>query len=259
MSLRLKEETGRGVAAVVLAFTAAHAVFGLEDLFTQIDKLDNKIPGDVQLDLYLRVQNMVRAQSAWFLRHVSLAQDLTAAISLYQSGLQEMTDALKSILPDTRKAALKADEDALAEAGAPPTLAKALAEARILTDGPDAVMVANSLRRPVKEVAAVLFDAAAYLRLDELKAIGERLFVTDYYDRLAINAAMSAISNAQRAVLQDVVGSSGKVRTFQAWRDKHPEQVERTRRSVDEILDSGDPSLSRLMVAVGHLRDLSPA
>ena len=259
MSLRLKEETGRGVASVVLAFTAAQAVFGLEDLFDQIDKLDNKIPGDVQLDLYLRVQDVVRAQSGWFLRHASLARGLTDAINLYQDGLGEMAAGLKSILPDSRMAALKADQDALTDAGAPAPLAKALAEARVLTDGPDAVMVANALRRPVMEVAAVLFDAAAYLRLDELKAIGERLFVTDYYDRLAINAAMSAISNAQRAVLQDVVGSSGKARTFKAWRDKNLEQVDRTRRSVDEILDSGDPSLSRLMVAVGHLRDLSPA
>ena len=83
--------------------------------------------------------------------------------------------------------------------------------------------------------------------------------MTDYYDRLAINAAMSAISNAQRAVLQDVVGASDKSPSFQAWLEEHTEQAERTRRSVDEILDSGDPSLSRLMVAVGHLRDLSPS
>ncbi len=259
MSLRLKEETGRGVADVVLAFTAAQAVFGLENLFAEIDRLDNKISGDCQLDLYLRAQDVVRSQSAWFLRHASLSQGLTQAINVYRSGVEDIAGALRSILPEPQKAALKADQSLLTDAGVPAALARSLAETRVLSDGPDAVMVAQALGRPVREVAAVLFDVAAYLRLDELKSIGERLFVTDYYDRLAINAAMSAISNAQRAVLQDVVGASDKSPSFQAWLEEHTEQAERTRRSVDEILDSGDPSLSRLMVAVGHLRDLSPS
>ena len=259
-SLRLKEETGRGVADVVLAFTAAQAVFGLEELFFEIDCLDNKIPGETQLDLYLRVQDLVRAQSAWFLRHASLSQDLTGAIKTYRKGLEEVAATLKSILPEPKRLALMADQHGLTDAGAPPALARSLAEARVLMDVPDAIMVAQSLGRPVKDVAAVLFEAAAFLRLDELKAIGEELFVTDYYDRLAINAAMSAISNAQRVILQDVTGTrSGKSGAFQAWRNENTELAQRTRKSVDEILDTGDPSLSRLMVAVGHLRDLSPS
>ncbi|MGI9386987.1 MAG: hypothetical protein ACR2OX_06120, partial [Methyloligellaceae bacterium] len=63
-----------------------------------------------------------------------------------------------------------------------------------------------------------------------------------------------------RTILQDVVRSGkGGARAFQAWREKNTDLADRTRKSVDEILDSGDPSLSRLMVAVGHLRDLSPS
>ncbi len=260
MSLRLKEETGRPVADVVLAFTAARAVFGLEELFAEIDLLDNKIAGACQLDLYLRVQDLVRTQSAWFLRHISLSGDLTGAINIYRAGLKEMKGALKSILSESQQGALNADKNVLTQAGVPSGLARTLAEARVLTDGPDAVMVAHALGRPVVEVAGILFDATAFFRLDELKGIGEKLFVTDYYDRLAINAAMSAISNAQRAVLQDVVRTgSGNSRNFLTWHGENKEQAVRTRKSVDEILDSGEPSLSRLMVAVGHLRDLSPS
>ena len=66
MASRLKDTTGLAADDVVLAFTATQAVFGLEELFEQIDQLDTKLPGDVQLDLYLRVQALVRAQTAWW-------------------------------------------------------------------------------------------------------------------------------------------------------------------------------------------------
>jgi glutamate dehydrogenase len=93
-----------------------------------------------------------------------------------------------------------------------------------------------------------------------LQSIGQRLLVTDYFDRLAINSAIGAVADAQRSIVQRVVRSgSGKKADFERWYKANSVQADRTKRALDEILDGGAPSLSRLMVAVGHLRDLSPS
>jgi glutamate dehydrogenase len=260
LPVRLKEETGRGADDVVLAFTAAQAIFGLDELFAEIDRLDNKISGEAQLDLYLRVQDLVAAQTAWFLRHVSLGKGLSDTLKIYRSGLAELSKSLKTTLTETHKSALKSDMDSLSASGVPAPLASSLAELHIMADGPDIVLVAQSVKRPVQEIAAVHFAMGAFFRLDELQSIGQRLLVTDYFDRLAINSAIGAVADAQRSIVQRVVRSgSGKKADFERWYKANSVQADRTKRALDEILDGGAPSLSRLMVAVGHLRDLSPS
>ncbi len=258
MASRLKDETGRGADDVVLAFTAVQAIFGLEELFADIDQLDNKISGEKQLDLYLRMQDLVRTQTAWFMHHVSFTKGLTGVIELYRSGTGEVSKALKSILSETQKAGLKSDQVELANAGVPAPLARTLAELRILADGPDMIIVSQTVNRPVAEIAKLHFDTGAYFRLNELKSAGEQLMVTDYFDRLAINSAIGAISDVRRAIVQDVVrAAKGKKGGFEAWLIANKSgSAGRARQAMNEILDGGEATLSRLMVAVGHLRKL---
>ena len=257
MSSRLKDTTGLPADDVVLAFTAVQAVFGLEDLFEKIDQLDNKLPGDVQLDLYLRVQDLVRTQTAWFMHNVSFAKGLTGVIEVYRSGIGEVSKVLKSILSDNQKGFFKSDQEQLISDGVPGPLAHTLAELRFLTDAPDTIMVAQNVKRPVAEITKLHFDTAAYFRLRLLRSAGENLLVSDYYDRLAINSAIGAISDAQRAIVQDVVRSSkGNKGGFDTWLKANQKPAERTKRALSDILDGGETTLSRLMVAVGHLRKL---
>ncbi len=258
LSVRLKEETGRSADDVVLAFTAAQAIFGLEEMFADIDQLDNKISGSVQLDLYLRVQDLVSMLTAWFLRHVALGKGIADTLKTYRSGLAELSKGLKTTLTETHKGALKSDMDALRDAGVPAPLARSLAELQVMADGPDMILVAQTVKRSVQEIAAVHFAMGAFFRLDELQAIGQGLLVTDYFDRLAINSAIGAMADAQRSIVQRVVRkSSGRKADFGIWYKANALQADRTKRALDEILDGGTASLSRLMVAVGHLRDLS--
>jgi glutamate dehydrogenase len=257
MASRLKDETGRGVDDVVLAFTAAQGVFGLEELFNGIDQLDNKLPGDVQLDLYLRVQDLVRTQTAWFMHHISFARGLTGVIELYRSGIGEISKSFKTILTETQKAVLKSGQAELANAGVPAAIARLLAELRFLADGPDMVMVSQAVKWPVAEIAKLHFDASAWFRLGELKSAGGKLMVSDYFDRLAITSLLGAISDAQRAIIQDIVRvDKGNKGGFEAWLKANKAPAERARRALNEILDGGEATLSRLMVAVGHLRKL---
>ncbi|MGI9385135.1 MAG: NAD-glutamate dehydrogenase domain-containing protein, partial [Methyloligellaceae bacterium] len=260
MFVRLKEETGHAADRIALAFTAAEAVFELEPLYGEIDALDNETSGQFQLKLYQRVQGLLRQQTAWFLRHASFDAGLSAVIDLYAAGLQTIGGSLDKVLTDAQKQHLADETAALEKGGLSADLAQKLAALTFLTDAPDIIHVAENTGQKVKDIAKAFSESAAYFRIDEFRQAGDSLGVTDYFDRLAINSTMSALSTAQRGVVQEVVRlCDGKAPRFKAWHESNRGDIERARQGIDEILDGGELTLSKLTVAVTHVRDLAPA
>ena len=54
--------------------------YDLIELNGEIDALDNKVPGKVQLDLYAAAQNLLLDRLVWFLRNVDLSHGLEKII-----------------------------------------------------------------------------------------------------------------------------------------------------------------------------------
>lgn len=260
MYVRLKDETGHAAEDIALAFTAATAVFDLGSLYDAIDKLDNRISGQLQLDLYLKIQDLLRLKTAWFLRHTNLGNGLSDAIKLYRDGMVTIADGFDECLPVSQIEALAETAAALEAKGIDKELAASLAALDVLADAPDISYVAEVTGRPVPEMAAVYSAAGDFFRLSSLRHAGEGLAVNDYFDRLAINSMSGALSAALRGITQDVVrNAEGKQALFDEWYSANKAAVDRARSAIDEILDGGDLTLSRLTVAVTHLRDLVPA
>ncbi len=68
MAVRLADESGRGPGDVAAAFLTVSSVFRLPDLWQAVDALDGKMPGQAQLDLYLRIQDFLLEQVSGLLR-----------------------------------------------------------------------------------------------------------------------------------------------------------------------------------------------
>ena len=257
MFVRLKEETGRGVDAIALAFTLARAVFDLDSLYEEIDSLDNKIDGLAQLDLYLGVQDTLRRQTAWFLRHAPADRGLSRVIEHYSEQLAVVGEQLDQYLTHNQRQRLEANLARYAETGVPPGLGRRLAELRFLADGPDMILRANALKKPVPMIVTAFKDTASFFRIDELRAACNSLLLQDYFDRLAINSVSIALANAQGALVGEVVGLAKRADpSFERWRQSKSGDVERAKRGIDEILDGGELTLAKLTVAFTHLRDV---
>ena len=74
--VRIADQTGAGSPAIAAAFAAVRNSYDLIELNSEIDALDNRISGKVQLDLYAAVQDLLLDRLVWFLRNVDLAQGL---------------------------------------------------------------------------------------------------------------------------------------------------------------------------------------
>ena len=108
------------------------------------------------------------------------------------------------------------------------------------------------------EVAKALFDVESNFKIRDLKIAGERLAQADYYDRLAVSRTLWALASALRAVIGAMAKASGTgpLIDFEAWSQTRGPKVAEARRSVTEIVESGEMTLARLTVAVSEIRDL---
>jgi glutamate dehydrogenase len=248
--VRLEEETGHTPATVVTAFAAAVRVLGLEPLWTEIDRLDTLVPAALQLELYRETQEALRRQTVWFLRKARLAEGLGGIIETYRAGIE----AYRPLVAD---GASEKQAHYIA-GGVPEDLARGVACLDRLGSGADITTVAQSTGRPLAELALLYTEIGGYFRLDTLRQAAEGLQLTDYYDRLAVNSTVSILTDAQRAVLEDIVQASGGPEpSFAQWLDRHGKAAERAKASLDEIIDGGAPTLARLTVAAAQLRDLA--
>ena len=73
--VRIADQTGRvGSPSIAAAFAAVRNSYDMIALNSEIDALDNKISGKLQLDLYAAVQDLLLDRLVWFLRNVDLTQ-----------------------------------------------------------------------------------------------------------------------------------------------------------------------------------------
>jgi hypothetical protein len=71
---RLKAAAGADVGAVVVGFTAAREILGVDGLWEQVNALDNKASADGQTALYKALAYALRSLSFWLARRAGARQ-----------------------------------------------------------------------------------------------------------------------------------------------------------------------------------------
>ena len=89
----------------------------MPELNGEIDALDNKVAGEVQLSLYAAVQDLLLDRIVWFLRQVDLSQGLETVIAHYRDGIEQVRAALEVALPKPARAGCETQVAALMNTG----------------------------------------------------------------------------------------------------------------------------------------------
>jgi glutamate dehydrogenase len=254
--VRIADQTGASADRIAAAFAMVRNSFGMIELNQEIDALDNKVPGDMQLELYAAVQDLLIDRLSWFLRNVDVSTGLADIVARYQAGIAEVSKSLDVLLPEDAGQTRVARVGELTKAGVPEVLAHRIADLPMLGFAPDIVLVADRTKKSVADVAATYFAGGAYFRLDKVVTAARDIRVTDYFDRLALDRSLISIEDAQRRLAADMLatGKSGKD-AVDAWITPRASEVERIRMAVHEIAGSG-LTLSKLAVAASMLGDL---
>ena len=255
--VRIADQTGASASAIAAAFAGVRNSYGMVELNAEIDALDNKVSGDVQLGLYAAVQDLLLDRLVWALRHVDPAQGLEKVIAHYKEGIAQVEAALGTALSKQASAARDARAGALTKVGVPEALARRIASLPVLKAAPDIVLVADRAKKPVGEVAATYFAIEAFFQLDRVAGAAGNIVVSDYFDRLALDRALDSIGDAERRLTAAMVGNGiAGAGAVEEWVKPRQAEVERIRSAIHEIAGSG-LTLSKLSVAASLLGDLA--
>ena len=255
---RLIDETGSDAPTIAAGYAAARDSFTMVDLNAAVDTLDGRIPGQLQIELYARLQSLLLNAIVWFVRNVDLATEpLDSVVGRFRRGVDAVNADLAELLPPAAAQARMTRADELGTQGLPPALAAAVAGLREQLQILDIVLVSEKTNRPVREIAAMHFTLAEMFRLGPIAHAAAEIPVTEYYDRLALDRVVNAIGIAHRrltakAVAGGYAGADGAL----AWSAAAGTEMTRVRNNVAGIVASG-LTLSKLMVAASLLGDLA--
>ena len=255
--VRIAEETGASVAVIAKAYAAVRDSYRMIELNREIDALDNRIPGAVQLALYDGVKSLLLDRVVWFVRNADLSPGLAEVVAHYRDGIDAVEQNIGRLLPAERTQRLQTRAAAIAEKQVPQALAAKIALLPDLTTASDIVLVAGQSGQPTLAVAETYFAAQDYFRIDGVLAAGGSIKLADHFDRLAFDLALARISASQRRIVAAALatGKCGKA-AVEAWVAADGGNVDRARRGVQEIAESG-LTLSKLAVAANLISELA--
>jgi glutamate dehydrogenase len=254
---RLMEETGHSVADIASAYAMARDSFDFVSLNASVDALGGRIAGQVQIDMYLELQLVMRRATIWYLRNCSFAQGIEPLVAHYVKGVKRLEKALPTILPESNLERVRDRLQAFLKAGVPDDVAQVFAGLRYLQRAPDVIMVAGESRQPIEAVARVLFHSGIDLRVDRLIGQSGQIQAGDFYERLAINRTVDGIIQTHRAIVSRAMARRrGDSDGWSRWRSDNEIAVERARRIVDELLAERGLGLPKLTVAASQLAEL---
>src|SRR5690606_23499156 len=114
---RLQEETGASVSEVVNAYSVVKGIFGMESVWREIEKLDNKIDANMQLAMLDDMRRSLRRASRWYLRHGNKGLSIDDAIAFYLPTMQDLSKNLQDYLVETEYKELEEKCRVMTEAG----------------------------------------------------------------------------------------------------------------------------------------------
>ncbi|MCR9055755.1 NAD-glutamate dehydrogenase [Roseibium album] len=248
---RLMDQTGATPTEIAQGFVAVRNSFDLTDLNTEIDALDTKVDGDLQLDLYTEIQSLLLERVVWFKRNVSFDNGLSAVVERFRTGISDLRSRLESLVPEEPARLLNQRAAEFEAKGVPQTLARRIAWLLAEQAIPDIVIVSEETGADLETAAMAYYQVAHHFRIGNMHEMASNLEVRDYYDGLALDRARAILFSAHRALASAAIRAGN----FENWLQEHGGEAANRHRAVTEILDGG-LSVSKFTVAAGLLAEI---
>jgi glutamate dehydrogenase len=251
-----RDRTGASVAELTRAYAAARDSFGLQALHSEIDALDAKISGRLQLDLYATVQDVLVDRLCWFTRSMDHTDGLAKVVAHYRKSLDSLAAILPSLMPRERAEAVHYVEAKLKPGHVPEALAARLAMLPTLASAANVVPIADRTGRSLADAAKAYFAVSDRFGFGRIDQMTEEVSTGDYYEGLALKKARDSLETAHRDLAQNVIanGAGGDVA---AWEATAGERVTATAEQVQKIFSDHHPSMAKVTVAASLLSELA--
>ena len=266
---RILFTTGSGAGVLARTFFAARQMFRLDDAWAQVDALDLAIPAAAQTALYREIARIQRRQVFRLIARHSLAGrrddgSVDSLIATYQPAADALQAAGAEVLSPFEREEVEHTVQRFLGLGAPEGLARMIAGLTAMMATVDIADLASDTLWPVTDLARLYHQTGAAFGYDRLRASAAALNPSDTYERAAVRSLLADMIEEQAARTRAIARLGGPaagatdgsvLNAIEAWIRPRREAVERGRRVVLDIEQSGDGwSFAKLTLAHAALR-----
>jgi glutamate dehydrogenase len=264
---RLMEETDACPSEIVRACIMARDVFDLNEVWRNIDALDNLVADEVQARMFVDVVRLLEGATLWFLRHLKVStEDASLAaerVARCREAAQRLAPQLPRLLPADELDGWTERRRVLEDAGVEGPLAALVASGELSTAVLDSAEVAASCDRSLETVASVYFAIGTLLNYSWIAERAMALPASTHWDLLARAAALEELARLKRALTISALEQTRDADTpeviVENWRCRREAAVERYGRLLAELRATTGASLSMLLVVVREIATLERA
>ena len=255
----IQEDTEVGVGAIARAYAVSREAFEIRHLWAEIELLDGRVPARLQLSMLLAINELVRRTTIWFLRTLPGTINLETAIAAYGPGIATLAQQIGTLASGPIREQMDARARELTDQGVPAALAASVAALDPLAAALDLVEAGKAAGRSIADAAQVYFALGDRLGLDWLRRAAGQVQPADYWQRLAMNAAVEDLDVQQRLLTGAVLNGANGAAALEAvagWEQRQGAVLGRVGRVVAEFTAAGSIDLARLAIATRHLRSM---
>jgi glutamate dehydrogenase len=256
---RIADDVGVKPVDAVRTFVATDAIFGVEHLWRQIRAAD--VPVTVSDRMTLDTHRLIDRAGRWLFNYRPQPLAVGAEINRFAKKVQALTPRMSEWLRGDDKAIVEKEAEEFASQGATKELAYMVAAGLYRYSLLDIIDIADIEDRDAAEVADTYFALMDHLGTDGLLTNVSELPRDDRWHSLARLAIRDDIYASLRSLCFDVLAvgepdESGEEKIAE-WEHTSASRVERARRTLTEIYESGHKDLAALSVAARQIRRMT--
>jgi glutamate dehydrogenase len=259
-AFRAQEETGADVAEVTRAYAVVREVYGLADIWAELEALDNQVPTDAQHIGYREVRRTIDRAVRWLVDVRFPISDVATEIERFKPTFDALADKVPDLLRGRERENFYAEIDRLIGRGLPRELAMRITNLLSCFLLFDVVEISTANDGDPAEIADLHFALSEQLSVDDILTAVTALPREDRWSALARAAMRHDVYAALAAITTSVCKHSDPTllatERMAQWAVQNPERVERARSTFAEALSRETVDLATLSVALRVMRSL---
>lgn len=266
------EKCGASCEEVAKAYIIVREAFGLRDIWSAIEALDNKVDAKIQLEALAETARMMERAVTWFLTRFGRKLDINRDIAKFEDGIQIVKDNLNSVVSKSLLKKVNKYAEEGVKNGLPKKLAHDISLMPILGSAFDIIRISMDHKFEIPMTASVYFELGEHFHLDWMRQKARKMPAEGQWSSQALEGLIDQLYTCQAGLtvrilkdMSELINKSTSKKSkktissdsvLDAWIDDRGAQAKLIEPLFNEMRRGSTIDISMLIIAEQRLRNL---
>ena len=253
--LKLADLTGASLDRIAACYIAVRDITDNQRLYAEIQRLDNQIDADTQMQCFNYLIYAIESSVIWLLRNTTAPTDIDSLIKRFRDGFNTLTERAATLVGDNDRR-YRSRLRNLTQKGLPEELAHRISARVTLTNGLDIIQIASQSGRSVEFMGQIYFGMIDRLGLFWLQNRISTLKVENIWHERSKFSLSTDLRNHQSDIALIISRQSTTDNPEIAlanWQEKNHESIRNLQSTTQDLQKEPGIDISMLAVLVSEL------